>query len=123
MDSAIQEGYSSFRELARIAGTIIPVALAVGSIFVFLPGRCTSPLKPSQHGTTPFSLLIKLKFWYCNIDCLNGYSIGPTLATHTVVFSDASDVAFEGFSPSLNGSVVSGMWQPKDSAKVLRSAN
>ena len=59
------------------------------------------------------SLLLKLKFWYCNIDCLNGYSIGPTLATHTVVFSDASDVAFGGFSPSLYGSVVSGMWQPK----------
>ena len=34
-DSAIQAGYSSFRELARIAGTIIPVALAVGPIFVF----------------------------------------------------------------------------------------
>ena len=35
LDSAIQEGYSSFRELARIAGTIIPVALVVGPIFVF----------------------------------------------------------------------------------------
>ena len=35
LDSAIQAGYSSFRELARITGTIIPVALAVGPIFVF----------------------------------------------------------------------------------------
>ena len=35
LDSAIQEGYSSFRELASIAGTIIPVALVVGPIFVF----------------------------------------------------------------------------------------
>lgn len=32
LDSAIQAGYSSFRELARIAGTIISVALAVGPI-------------------------------------------------------------------------------------------
>ena len=30
--------------------------------------------------------------------------------THTVVFSDASDVAFGGFSVSLDGTVVSGMW-------------
>ena len=57
LDSAIQAGYSSFRELARITGTIIPVALAVGPIFVFWPGRCTSPLKPGQHGTTPFIFL------------------------------------------------------------------
>ena len=35
LDSAIQAGYSSFRELARITGTISPVALAVGPIFVF----------------------------------------------------------------------------------------
>ena len=32
LDSAIQAGYSSFRELARIAGSIISVALAVGPI-------------------------------------------------------------------------------------------
>ena len=35
LDSAIQAGYSSFRELARITGTISPVALAVSPIFVF----------------------------------------------------------------------------------------
>ena len=32
LDSAIKAGYSSFRNLARIAGTIISVALAVGPI-------------------------------------------------------------------------------------------
>ena len=32
LDSTIQAGYSSFRELVRIAGTIISVALAVGPI-------------------------------------------------------------------------------------------
>ena len=32
LDSAIQDGFSSFRELARIAGTIISAALAVGPI-------------------------------------------------------------------------------------------
>ena len=60
------------------------------------------------------SLLLELKFWYCNIDCLDGYSIRPPLATHTVVFSDASFVAFGGFSASLDGTVISGMWEPED---------
>ena len=32
LDSAIQAGYSSFRELVRIAGSITSVALAVGPI-------------------------------------------------------------------------------------------
>ena len=40
--------------------------------------------------------------------------IRPPLATHTVVFSDASDVAFGGFSVSLDGTVVSGMWERED---------
>ena len=40
--------------------------------------------------------------------------IRPPLVTHTVVFSDASDVAFGGFSVSLDGTVVSGMWEPED---------
>ena len=52
--------------------------------------------------------------WYCNIDCLNGYSIRPPSATHTVMFSDTSDVAFGGFSASLDGTVISGMWEPED---------
>jgi len=60
------------------------------------------------------SLLLELKFWYCNIDFFNAYSIRPILATHTVVFSDASDVALGGFSASLDGTFVSGMWEPED---------
>ena len=40
--------------------------------------------------------------------------IRPPLATHTVVFSDTCDVAFGGFSVSLDGTVVSGMWEPED---------
>ena len=69
------------------------------------------------------SLLLKLKFWYCNIDCLNGYSIGPTLATHTVVFSDASDVAFGGFHFLYTAALSAACGNPSVSAKVLRSAN
>ena len=60
----------------------------------------------------------ELKFWYWNIDCLNGYSIRPPIATHTVVFSDANDVAFGGLSATSDGCVVSGMWETEDILKV-----
>ena len=121
LDSAIQAGYSSFRDLARIAGTIISVTLAVGPISRLLTRQMYFAIetRSAWDNTIHFSpsLLLELKFWCCNIDCLNGYSIRPPLATHTVVFSDASDVAFGGFSPSLDGSIVSGMWEPVDIGK------
>ena len=101
LDSAIQDGLSSFRELARIAGTIISAALAVGPISRLLTRQMYFAIETRSAWDDiihfPPSLLQELKFWYCNIDCLNGYSIRPPLATHTVVFSDASDVAFEDF--------------------------
>ena len=118
LDSTIQAGYSSFRELVRIAGTIISVALAVSPISrlmtrqMYFAIETRSAWDNSIHFSP--SLLLELKFWYCNIDCLDGYSIRPPLATHTVVFSDASFVAFGGFSASLDGTVISGMWEPED---------
>ena len=118
LDSAIQAGYSSFCELANIAGSIISVALAVGPISRLLTRQMYFAIetRSAWDNTIHFSpsLLFELKFWFCNIDCFNGYSIRPPLATHTVVFSDASDVAFGGFSASLDGTVVSAMWEPED---------
>ena len=118
LDSAIQDGFSSFRELARIAGTIISAALAVGPISRLLTRQMYFAIETRSAWDDiihfPPSLLQELKFWYCNIDCLNAYSIRPPLATHTVVFSDTSDVAFGGFSATLDGSVVSGMWESED---------
>ena len=118
LDSAIRAGYSSFRELARVAGTIISVALTVGTISRLLTRQMYFAIetRSSWENTIHFShsLLLELKFWYCNIDCFNGYSIRPPLATHIVVFSDASEVAFGGFSALLDGTVVSGMWGPED---------
>ena len=98
----------------RIAGSI---ALAVSPISRLLTRQMYFAIetRSAWDDTIHFSpsLLIELKFWFCNIDCFNGYSIRPPLATHTVVFSDASDVAFGGFSASLDGTVISGMWEPE----------
>ena len=52
-----------------------------------------------------------IEVWFCNIESFIGYSIRATLLdSFTVVISDASDAAFEGFSASLNGTVASGMF-------------
>ena len=54
------------------------------------------------------------EFWYCNIDSFNGYSLRPHPDSSTVIFSDASDVGFGGFSGSLDGVTASGMFTAED---------
>ena len=65
-------------------------------------------------GPHPFvfsqALLEELRFWYCNIDSFNSYSLRPPPDSSTVIFYDASDVAFGGFSATLDGVTVSGMF-------------
>ena len=62
------------------------------------------------HPSFSPALLEELRFWYNNIDSFNGYSLRPLPDSSTLVFSDASDVAFGGFSASLDDVVASGMF-------------
>ena len=58
--------------------------------------------------------MVELQFWYLNIVCFNGYSIRPPPTSSVVIFNDATDVAFRGFSSNLSVSSVSGMWLADD---------
>ena len=51
------------------------------------------------------ALLEELKFWFVNVGCFNGYSTSSPPLSYTILFSDASELAFGGY-----GSLVSGMW-------------
>ena len=55
-----------------------------------------------------------LRFWYCNIDSFNGYSKRPHPDLSTVIFSNAHDLGFGGFSASLDGVTASGMFTAED---------
>ncbi len=71
LDSAIQAGYSSLRELARLAGSIISVALAVGPIARLLTRQMYFAIETRSAWVNvihfPPSLQQELKFWYCNL--------------------------------------------------------
>ena len=115
LSSAIRDKSSSYRELARIAGSLISVALAVGPLFtrqMYLAIESRSVLDHTLHFSS--ALLEKLRFWYCNIDSFNGYSLRPPPDSSTVIFSDASDVGFGGFSASLDGVTASGIFTAED---------
>ena len=121
LDSVIQDEYASYRELARIAGSVISVALAVGPISRLLTRQMYLAIesRSSWDSTHHFSagLLEELKFWYCNIDSFNGFSIRPPISTHIVMFSDASDTAFGGYLSSQEVAAASGMWTAEDACQ------
>ena len=102
LGSAIRDRSSSYRELARIAGSIISVALTIGPISrlftrqMYLAIESRSAWGNTLHFST--ALLEELRFWYCNIGLFNGYSLRPPPDLSTVIFSDANDVGFGGFS-------------------------
>lgn len=109
---AIQINSSSYRELARIAGSIISVSLAVGPISRLLTRQMYLAIESRSAWDHTFrfppALLEELKFWFNYIESFSVYSIRPPRDSSTVVFSDASDVAFGGLSAFLDGSVASG---------------
>ena len=121
LNSSIQNKSSSYRELARIAGSIISVALAAGPIFRLLTRQMYLAIESRSAWDHilhfPPALLEELKFWFCNIESFSGYSIRSPLDSSIVVFSDASDAAFGGFSASLDGTVASGMFTIDDLAQ------
>ncbi|XP_015765335.1 PREDICTED: uncharacterized protein LOC107344208 [Acropora digitifera] len=115
LSSAIRDKSSSYREIARIAGSLISVALAVGPLFtrqMYLAIESRSAWDHTLHFSS--ALLEKLRFWYCNIDSSNGYSLRPPPVSSTVILSDASDVGFGGFSASLDGVTASGIFTAED---------
>ena len=68
-----------------------------------------------SHFSLPTRSARGIEFLFCNIESFNGYSIRPSpLDSSTLVFSDASDAAFGGFSASLGGTVASGMFTIDD---------
>ena len=116
LSSAIRDKSSSYRELARIAGSLISVALAVGPLSrlftrqMYLAIESRSAWDHTLHFSS--ALLEMLRFWYCNIDSFNGYSPRPPPDSSTVICS--SDVGFGYFSASLDSVTASGMFTAED---------
>ena len=104
LDSAIEDGFVTFRNLAKIAGLVNSIYLSVGPIARLLTRQMYAAVhsRSAWVSILPISstLMVELKFWYLNIDCFSGNSIRPPPTSSVVIFTNASDVAFRGFSSS-----------------------
>ena len=104
LNSAIQNKSSSSRELARITGSILSVALAVGLISRLLTKQMYLAIESRSAWDHIFlffppALLEELKFGFVTLNLLMVTPPPPPpfpRFIHCVVFSDASDAAFGG---------------------------
>lgn len=122
LNLTVSDGYATFRQLAKIAGSVISMALAVGPISRLCTRQMYYTIESrSSSWDTAISLspalLEELRFWLFNIDYFNGFAIRPPSSTAIIIFTDASDYAFGGHSTSLTEPAVRGMWLHEDVIK------
>lgn len=114
LDSMISSGSATFRGLARVAGFINSLYLAVGPIARLFTRQMHATIQARSFWDCSFSLSRplqeELRFWFANIEAFNGYGIQPKFTPGAVVFCDASDYAFGGYQIRLNDQPVSGMF-------------
>ena len=92
LNSAIQNKSSSYRELARIAGSIISVALAVGPISRLLTKQMYLAIEFRSAWDHIFlfppALLEELKFWFCTLNLLMVTPFAPPPPGGTLIIPE-----------------------------------
>ena len=112
--SLLNSNCVTFRGVARLAGLIISVTIAVGPIArLFTRQMCFILLHRSRWDDTfimPHALLEEVKFWHQHIRALSGFEIRPNLQFTLSFHTDASRTAFGGISSNPDFKPVRGMF-------------
>lgn len=118
LELLVNDGHSTYRSLARLAGFIISLFLAVGPIARIFTRQMHYAIhaRPSWDATFVFSdpLMQELKFWLQNIRAFEGFPLKPIFCADSVLFTDASEFAFGGYVATLDGVPASGMFPESD---------
>lgn len=114
------------RKLASVTGQIISMFCAVGNITRLLTQNCYHAIEQrrSWEDRLPLSAGVaeELSFWLRNINSFNGKVMVSKSSVVGVVYSDASDTGFGGYSIQCGRDLVSGQWSPneKQTSSTLR---
>ena len=114
LGDAILTRKCTFRDIAKFAGFINSLFLAVGPIARLFTRQMYFTIN-SRHSwdssiVISGALLKEMQFWIQNIDAFNGFPIRRPVAAAVSVFTDASDYAFGGYSIAQDLAPVSGMF-------------
>ena len=101
IDDILDENACTPKQLARIAGTLSSMHLAIGKIIRLFTRKMYSQIEARrswwdyeapEEGTSR-----ELRFWSRNIEKFNGCSFKPRTETSKMVFTDASSTGYGGF--------------------------
>ena len=119
----LSSNHVSYRELAKIAGFINSLYLAVGpsvrlfsrQLFFIISQRDSWA---GQLHCVPPLLMEELRFWLTNLCYLNGYNIRPKVSLEPLtIHTDASGVGYGGYFASLRDVNIHGHWSAEQSGK------
>ena len=96
----------TFREIAKLAGLIISVTIAVGPIARLFTRQMYFTILNRKGWDSCFvmspALIEEVRFWFHHIRLLNGFSIRPNFQSNVSLHMDASRTGFGGHSSSVN---------------------
>ena len=109
------------KDIARISGYLVAMTIALGPIArlftrqMYFVIACRRSWQ--DHVFVSEHLAQELKFWLQHVDAFNGYAIKKKFSATAIVYSDASDTWFGGYSAIIGSDVSCGNWSEFDVAQ------
>ena len=119
--NALSSPFVVIKDLARIAGYLVSMTIALGPIARLFTRQMYIAI--ARRNSWRDSVLVsepiaqELKFWLQHVDAFNGYAIHRKFSATAIVYSDASDTGFGGFSTLIGNHVSTGHWNHCDAAQ------
>ena len=114
LQRAVGQKYLGVREMASIVGKIISMCLALGPITRFMTRSLYSVINAWQSWCQMVSVSpeahLELNFWLSNLQRYNGQNIWHSPSVVRIVYSDASNVGYGGFTVEHGPQIAHGMW-------------
>ena len=118
LDHIIESRIATFRFIAKLAGFLQSLRLAVGPVIRLFTRQMYFTIANrtfwDDYAELSDSLLEELRFWRYNLSAFHGYSIRRTLSFDYVIFTDASNHAYGGFISNSNTTEAYGIWSEQE---------
>ena len=118
LSEAIMCGTITARNIAKITGSIMSMSIALGSIVRLRTRYMYSMINQRRFWNEKLELTTEakneLEFWLGNLRALNGRPFRWSPSATRVVYSDASDSGYGGYTVELGPHVSYGQWTEKE---------
>ena len=118
LQSLVEKPVVPARKLASAIGKLIAMSMAIGPVARLMTRSLYTVLNARRSWCAQLLLSMEakseLKFWLAKIREFNGQSLWPKPSAVRVVFSDASDTGFGGYTVEHGGLIANGQWSREE---------